>query len=737
MARRKETVWQRDFSFGAVRPEAVERDDTDLIDNSVKEALNTIVLSTGQVEARPGTMYVADTTAEVGFDVNLGANRNYHIVFTPTGYVLYDDDASVVTSSASIDWTAMTGQYGSATFEDINFWVVSDPDSDAILIGASFFPIQVLQVSAGTWSFGPLAFETDAGGSVYQPYYNYYSARTIRPSALTGSITVTAPAGIWSTDHEGVYIRYNGSTILLDTYVSDTVMDATVIEELPPTFDIVVAAATGYREGDAVEDSVLGGTGIITNISGTTITVLVTAGFDGFAADGTAKLVAPNAAQVMSSVTAAATKAATTLWDIQLMSPVHGYAGCAARHKGRLYLGNFPRAQQLFAASSAGAIDNFFAGPDDADGFVEAIGSDSGGALRYIVSSGDLLFLTSRGLYYQLTRDGSAVTPLTIAPISFSQLGVSTVRPVQIDEGVVFVDQVGRQVYAAITAGDVYRSWQIQAISKYAPHLIGRPLRLGATTAGSEVPEQLVFVINRDDTVAVCQWDRDEGKLSWRPWTTDGTFVDIYSSSGQVYAIVDRTIDGVAERFLERFAFGAMVDCMAAVRVTSADLTGVTGTSYLGGTTARATHLAGHTASVYFEGWDYGDLEINGSGRPLNDDGAVFDYASYTGWAQIGLNFTVTITPWARRSVNTQKGLREVQRLIEMYVTVQQCGPLVINGQDFANYLVGEDTDAPPALRDRQYRLAFAGGDTFEEVSIVRERPGPVRLLKIGYRVVI
>jgi hypothetical protein len=680
---------------------------------------------------------VATTTAEYGFDANMGSGRNYHIVFTATGYVLYDDDDTVVTSSTSIDWTAMTGQYGSAAFEDIRFWVVVDPDSDAILIGSTRFPIQVLQVSGGVWSFGPLAFETDAGGSVYHPYYNYYKTQTIRPSALTGSITVTSSPGIWSTDHEGLYIRYNGSTILLDTYVSDTVMNATVIEELPPTFDIVVASATGYREGDAVEDSVLGGTGIITNISGTTITVLVTAGFDGFAADGTAKLVAPNAAQVMSSVTAAATKAATTLWDIQLMSQVHGYAGCAARHKGRLYLGNFPRAQQAFAASSAGAIDNFFAGPDDADGFVETIGSDSGGALRYIVSCGDLLFLTSRGLYYQLTRDGSPVTPLTISPVHFSRLGCSSVRPAEIDDGVVFVDDVGRQVYAAVMSGDVYRSWTIQQISKYASHLLGQVSRLGTNAAGSTSPEQYVFALNNDDTVAVCQWDREEGKLSWRPWTTDGSFVDIYSSSGRIYGIVDRTIAGSDVRFLERFTSDAVMDCVAGVRVTSSDLTGVVGVAYADGLTKRATHLAGHTATVYFEGWDYGDLEINGSGRPLNDDGAVFDYADYAGIAQIGLNFTVTITPWARRSVNTQKGLREVQRLIEMYITVQQCGALVINGQDFNNYQVGDDTDLPPALRDRQYRLSFAGGDTFEEVAIVRERPGPVRLLKIGYRVVV
>jgi hypothetical protein len=736
MARQKETIWQRDFGLGAVRPEAVERDDTALVDQSTKEALNTITLTTGQIQQRPGSVHQGTTAASDHFEVDLGSGRQFTLYLTPTGYEIYDTSGALEDSDTATDWTAMPGQYGSVVFSDIQFWVVADPETSSILIGSRHFPIQALTVSdTGVWSFGAAAYEESLAGAINQPYYNYYPGVTIQPSARTGTITLTADPGIWTDDHEGLYIRYVNQTVLLGTRVSATVINATVIEELPPTFDLTVGSVSGYKVGDAVEHSVLGGTGIVTAIAGSVVTALVVSGFDGFTNSG--KLVAPNAAQTITAKSDSSALGATFLWDIQMLSRVHGYAGWAARHKSRMYLCDFPSAPQAYAVSDAGFILAFALGPNDADGFIETIGIDRGGSLKFILSAEDLLFLTTRGLFYQSSRDGSPITPLTIGPSRFSSIGVSDVRPVSVDDGAIFIDSAGQQVWAAVLTGDVYKSWRAQMITKFHSHLVSSPVYIGATTAGSENPEQFIYVINGDGGAAVCQWDRDEGKISWRPWVTDGSYVAMNQIFGKTELIVDRVIDGVSTRFRERLFNEAYLDCMAGVEVSSSFLQGQAGQSYFGGTTAFATHLEGETASVYFEGWDYGDLVINADGKPLDFDGNVFDYVDYDGIAQVGLNFRVRVKPWARRSVNTQRGTREIKRLIEMYVTVRSSGPIEIGGAEFGDYKIGEDLLLPPPLRDQQYRIGFAGGDSFGSEAIERVRPGPVQLLKLGYRVVI
>lgn len=737
MARRKELIWQTDFSIGAPRPESEERDDLQLIESSTKEAKNTIVLTTGQIEVRPGTLYLSATTAAKGVEVDLGAGRVYDLHITPTGYVLYAPDGTVADSETGFDWTTISGKFGSYTFSDIRFWVLSDPEGSAIIIGSRYFPRQVITLSAaGVWAFGPLSFSQGLAGTILQPYWRYHENVTVQPSARTGSITVTASAGIWTDAHDGIAIRYVDREIILGTRVSATVMNATVTEELPPTYNIVVGSASGYQKGDAVEHSILGGQGIITNISGTTITVLATSAYDGFDAVSSPRLVAPNASRVISSVTTIA-PAASYLWDMQMESAVHGYAGYGARHKGRAYLCDFPGAPTAFAASAAGAVTDFGMGENDGDGFVEAIGSDFGGSLKYIISAEDLIFLTTRGLYYQQTRDGSAVTPQNIGPISFSRTGCADVEPVVVDDGCVFVDAVGEQIYAATLAGDVYRSWRAQPLAKYHSHHVRRPAHLGATTFGSEKPEQYVYVTNGDGTAAICQWDRDNNTLSWCPWETDGAFSAIYQCFGRTHAVVNRTIIGAAITFRERFATGIFMDCVAAIWIDSANLQGQAGVAFEHGNTAFATHLDGHSAAIYFEGWDMGDRNINAAGKALDDDGNLLNYPNYSGVSQVGLPFDVEVVPWDRRSVRTQNGTREIKRKIELYVSVHESGPYVVAGRNYGGYRAGEDLTMPPPFRSEQIRVDLTGGQFYERVPIRKDRPGPLRITKLGYKVVI
>jgi hypothetical protein len=739
MARRKETIWQRDFGSGAVRPEAVERDDTSLIDTSTKEALNTITLTSGQVVARPGTVSLGSTSdATDFFEVDLGGGRQYELYLTPDGYEIYDPNGVLIDEETGFTWTSVSPIFGAPAFEDFGFWVVADPDGSRIIVGSRYIGLQQIAVDgAGAWSIGAAPYEASLSGGILQPYYQHYRGLTLAPSARTGSITVTANGGIWMDSHAGLYVRYVDQTIRLDARVSATVMNATVIEELPPTYDITVASASGYKVGDAVEHSVLGGQGIITGIAGSVVTVLATSSYDGFDASG--KLVAPNAAQNISGISVASSPAASFLWDIQMFSAVHGFAGWGSRHGGRLYQCDLAGAPQAFSASDAGSILAVAMGANDADGFVETIGSDVGGVLKYIISAEDLVFLTTRGIYYQPSRDGSVITPTTISPTIFSTVGTADVRPVAVDEGLVFIDAVGEQVWGAVLTGDVYKSWRARMLTKYHGHLMNGPVKLGGTTSGSKTPEQFIYVVNSDGSAAVCQWDRDEDKLSWRPWDTEGNFLVIDQVFGKVNAIVERDTSTGLEKYRETFFGEAVMDAVRGVKVSNGNLGGQEGQSYFGGTTAYATHLNGltATASVYFEGWDYGDLDINAGGRPLDADGNVFDYEDYDGIAQVGLNFIVRIVPWARRSVNTQRGTRDVKRIVEMYVTVLATGTFKINGDEFGAYRVGEDLSEPPPLRDQQYRVGLAGGSSFEEIPIERVRPGPFQVLKVGYRVVI
>lgn len=715
MARRKETIWQKDFSLGQVRPEAQERDDIDLVARSVKEGLNCVVLSTGQMEGRSGMRFLNATASSQGREVDLGEGRVFDLHFVPSGLILYDSN-NTVEYTGNITWTAAPKKWGIYTFDEISFWVVADPDSSSILIGSQHFPIQALILNEdGSWSFGEMAFATGLAGAIHQSYWRYNETVSIQPSARTGAITVTASEAIWTAAHEGMAIRYQNREIILGTLVSSTVINATVTEELPPTYDITVSSVSNYQVGEAVEHSVLGGEGIITGIAGSVITVMATSRYDGFDTVASPKLVAPNAAQPISAVAAAATPAATFIWEMQMQSPVHGYAGYAVRHLSRVFLCDFPGAPQAFAASVVGAINDFKMGSEDADGFVDTVGADSGGTLRFMASVEDLLFLTSKGIYSHQTRDGSAITPATIRPVRFSRVGCASVEPIAVDDGCVFVDAVGQRIYAATLAGDIYTKWRAEPMTSLHPQLIKDAVYLGATSSGSENAESFVYVVNSDGSVALGQWDRSNEIISWLPWETDGNFLSIYQCFGVSHAVVDRTVNETSVRYRERFDKTLVLDCAG----------------------EQAPHLNGHIASVYLDGWDLGDNEINGDGDPIDADGNVIAYPDHDGMPQIGLVFRKCLTPWPRKSMRTERGTLEVKRQVSLKITVQDSHQFEINGELFGAYRIGEDLTKPPPLRNEEFRTTLVGVSSGDSIRICQNRPGRLRVSKLGIKVVV
>lgn len=735
MARRKEVISQPDFTMGSVRPEAVEQDATALIEQSTKEAKNLIGLTTGATEIRPGSIYVNNTDSDRGFEVDLGKGRVFDIHIVPDGVVIYDQADAVDASFLASTWDSISTKYGSVAFADAKFWVLADPDTSSVLLGAQEYPIHALSLDdAGAWTFGELEFSTKLSGAVLQPYYAYHPSITIQPSARTGAITVTASEALWVAAHEGMRIRYGDQEIVLGTVVSPTVINATVTEELPPTYDFTVASVSGYKVGDAVEHELLGGQGIITAITGSIITVFATAFWDGWSASD--ELVAPNASQVI-SVQSTVAPAATFLWDIQLLNELQGYAGGGARHMGRAYLYRFPGAPQAFAASVAGFVTDFTLGANDGDGFVETLGSNEGGDLLHMVSAEDLLFFTSRGLYYQQTRDGSAVTPTTIRPTRFSKMGSSDVVPVAVDDGAIFVDSVGEQIYAAILDGDIYRSWRARNMTKYHSHLVNAPTYLGATSSGSAAPEQFIYVINGDGTAVVAQWDRDENRIGWRLWDTDGSYLSIYQAFGKTYSVVQRTLNAVTVNIRERFETGIYMDCASVLLISVAFPLGQTGVSFFGGVTADPAHLFNETASIYFERWDLDDWLIDASGYPLDDLGARLTYPAYDGYLQIGIPFYWRLVPWDRRSVNTQSGLRNIKKVVKIYASVQDSDPFYFEDQEVGAYRVGEDLSIPPSGRTEELSFITGRRGFYVDRPFENRRPGFFRLTKLRYKVTI
>jgi hypothetical protein len=725
VARTKKTVIQRAFTFMEMREDFLESDDLEVRGQSLKAARNMRALKTRAIEARPGTFYVRELPgADAIVEIRPATGLKFGMVIFDDALRIYDSSGDVVYERPSPPWSDAT-----------DVWHV--PFRQKVVLGSKGGGIHVLEYDEGAWTFAPFAFSPSAGGELAQPYWAYEKDSTIQPTALSGSIVVTASRPIWTTQDVGQRIRYTNREIIITERLNATQVRGTVVNELPPSFTISVENTTEYRVGDAVVAADTNFQGVIIAISGLDLSVVTSAFFEG--PDVGEELSSPSGSSEITAKTSIS-PLPSPIWDEPLMSPKRGYPRAGFSASNRLGLIDFQEIPDLIVLSSAREIEDFDVGAGDDDAIVRQVG-DSAPRWLHALTLGDIILFSDNGIYNVPTRENGVISPSTFNPVFVDETGCSAIRPVKVEDGIVFIDSSGEQLKAVMLDGNVYLKWSVRSMAELHDHQIKTPRALCGPAISSKAAEKYLFVINGDGTLAAVSWVdslRDES-VGFAPWDTAGSFVSVAPLFDGYWALVDRVVDGTTKRFLERFSDDAFVDCAVdltlstdgtVLTVNGDDLTVNGEPLVIQG--PPLLHLAGADVAYYAGGWDAGDFEVDA-------DGNLIGAPSISGPRQAGLNFTTEVSPWPVELIDSPRVGSIKARVMELIVSVQSTLAFSVSCNGVPDkldaYGFGDDLSAPPALKTGVYRFTVYGNRDHPDLKIMKPRPGPLRILAIGQKV--
>lgn len=717
----KQTVTQRSFLLGEMREEFLEADDLESRQQSVRGGLNVRITAARTLIARPGTTY--ERTLGLAYDVielRPQSGLEFGLIVNDTSLEIIDEAGTLITTISPVPWTS-----------GADVWV--EPFSADTVIGGAW-GLKVLTYASGVWSFTDFAFVTTTDSALAQPYWSFRDDVLVQPSATSGNITLTATQPIWTTAYVGLRVRYGRREVTITGYVSPTVLNGTVVTALPPSFRLTLSSVANFAIGDAVLGQDTDFQGIVIAKGATSIDVATTAFFDG--PDISEKLASPRGS---ATVNAKATIAplASPIWDEPLISPVRGYPRAGASAAGRLALADFPLVPDLICLSSARQIQDIEVGANDDDGITRQCG-DNAPRFLHVVNAGDLLLFSDRGVYMVNLRDGSLLTPSTFNAIRVDKRAANSVRPVAVDDAVVFVESSGEGIAIAQLNGNIYLKWTVRSISTFHAHLVRSPVKLCGPSLESALPEKYLFIINADGTVAAMSWfaEFNADAVGFVPWETQGEFRSVSPIFAGYWAIVDRTINGASVRFLERFDTEALVDCALDV-VANADLEGngapLEGNgAVLGAQTAQPLPLAGEAVVAVAGDYDMGDFEVGVDGLIAGSD-------LFPEGAQVGFNFQSRVKPWPVDIIQSPYlGLIRV-RLVRGSVSVLRTGRVAVvsnaTTKRYGGYRFGDDLSAAPPRRTELYKFLVLGRRDHPEIEIIKERPGAFQILAVNQEV--
>ncbi|MFV1593276.1 hypothetical protein VWZ88_12510 [Phaeobacter sp. JH20_36] len=725
MARLKQTIMQRSFTYMEVREDFLEGDDLELRQQSVRSALNMKGLASRTAEARPGTFFERMlSTAENVEEIRPESGLRFGLIVNDDSLEIVDDRADLVHTVSPVPWTV--GK---------EVWI--SPFRNKVVLGHRTDGVWILSYDDGAWAFSDFAFTETAGGELAQPYWAYVQDAPIQPSAATGNITIRAAKPIWTNAYIGQRIRYGSREIEITGRTNASVLRGTVVSQLPPSFEIGVDDATVFRVGEAVTGNDTNFQGLIVGFNGNLLQVVTTTFFEG--PDVGEELSGPAGASVITTKADAA-PFPSPVWDEPLMSPLRGYPGSAGQVAGRLVFLDFPQVPDAVGLSSTRRIEDWNVGAKDDDAILRQVGD---GAPRWLhaVNMGDLILFSDSGVYNVPARDNGVISPSTFNPVLVDDTGCNEIKPVKVEDGIMFVDASGEGISAAFLDGNVYLKWSVKRMTTYHDHLIKTPRALCGPALRSPAAEKFMFVVNADGTVAAVSWQqsiRDEA-VGFAPWVTNGRFVNVAPLFGGYWAIVDRDVGGTTSRFLERFSDEAFLDCATTTDdTTDAQLLTVNGQNLTANgetiivSSPSAAHLIGETISYYAEGWDFGDFVVQ-------PDGTVDPGASVVGERQIGFNFECELAPWPVESIESPRIGTLTARVLQFIVSVQGTLSYEVTCNSKTKtvqaYRIGDDLDEPPKPRTEIRRFTIYGNRDHPFIQVAKRRPGPFRVLATGQRV--
>jgi len=208
-------------------------------------------------------------------------------------------------------------------------------------------------------------------------------------------------------------------------------------------------------------------------------------------------------------------------WKEQSFCSRNGYPRAITFHQNRLWFGGTINQPDAVFGSQSGDYYNFDVGnAADNDSVQTIVASNQLNEIYHIVSNKGLEILTSGGEFLVIQDAGTPLTPTNIQIERMTGYGSTRTNPHICNGNTFYVQRNGRTVrdLERVSAG----AFAPRDVSIRSSHLINTPIDICSFGGSDTRPEEYIFFINTDGTVAVCHTVLSESILGWVLWDASG-----------------------------------------------------------------------------------------------------------------------------------------------------------------------------------------------------------------------
>jgi len=490
------------FSTGELDPLLRARVDLATYSNALAKATNVLIQPQGGLRRRPGLKHILElpnsSTPSAGNGVRLvpfqfSVDDSYMLCFTHQRMYVIKAGA-VVSNINGTGNNYLTTTVTSSMVDDMCWTQSADT---LIVVHPDLQPVKIVRgASDSLWTATSITFDSIPKYAFTLTTTN--PAATLTPSAVSGNITLTASAGVFTAGSVNQYVNVSPQgRARIVAYTSSTVVSA--ITEYP-FFSTAAVASGSWEYESGYEDVWSSGKGWPRSV---------------------------------------------TFHEGRL------YFG-----------GSKSRPSTVWGSKIALFFDFVPTESLDDDAVEATLDTNELNVITDIISSRDFQVFTTGGEFYVPQSGTDPITPLTFTFKNVSRNGIKPGTRVQsVDSGSVYIQRQGKSLNEFVFS-DTQLTYITQRISLFSGHLLKNPERIALRRASSTEDADLLLMTNtQDGSMAAFSVMRSQQVTSPSEFTTDGRFLDVGVDITNIYTVTKRTFNSVDRYFVELFSDTLFTDC--------------------------------------------------------------------------------------------------------------------------------------------------------------------------------
>lgn len=619
-------------------------------DKNIEHALN-ITVSTGPVKFRVGSTFgaedlIGETMLEEGY---------HSLAFTPTTNLFFIQVSGATQYTTLVDTITVAG---AGDMELVTPFLTADlrnirwqQSADVIYLACDGYPqYKIQRRGARSWS---LVYYRPADGPFRDQNTSFI---TISTSALTGTANLTASQDIFRPGHQGALfkVRSIGQTVQLSAtganqFSSDirvtgvgTARSITVVRSGTWSATVTLQRSlTAPGSWTDVATFTTNGTATYTDDLDNQVVYYRIGVKTGDYTSGTAVLTLSYASGGLDGIMRISRYTSGFQVAGQILQPFGALTASENWSEGAWssYRG-FPTAVGLFESRLEWAgkdkvwgsvVDAFESFDPEVEGdsgpFARSIGEGPVDKFAWLLALQRLILGAEMAEFSAKSSNfDEPLTPSNFNLKASSTQGSAPVPAVKIDNTGIFADRSATKLFQLSYNVDTY-DYGASDLTLLCPELLEAGV---VRIAVQRRPDTRVHVVLADGTAGIMVLEPGEEVTCWVTVETDGLIEDVVILPGapedKVYYTVNRTINGVTKRYLEKWALES--EGRGAVLTKLADSFKV----YQGAATATITgagHLEGKTVTVWADGIDVGTKVVSGGQFTLDVAASTVVYGLY------------------------------------------------------------------------------------------------------------